>query len=476
MANKLNTNLQESLVTLLLMNTEYGKIAAGIVDVELFEPPFDDLVTKAIDYHRRFGEAPGKAHVDDLFDHILSDQDNKKHKLYSNILGGVLDQAEGLNAPYILSRVNEFMHSQNLKAAVIDAGQRWQQGGDNLVADVKNILHKALKFRIEPMEMGTFLSDRKRIIGFLNNAKQATYRLGIPELDRRQIGPTAGELLGFMAPKGRGKTWFCIHTGIECLLQGARVVHVTLEMKDERIMPRYLQRMFAIAKRPDKITVPHFELDEMERISGFKVTEEKPALNFQDSRIDFKINQKMGDFGERLGRLVCKSFPTGALTMGQLEAYLDALELTMKFVPTVLILDYPDLMDVGGNMDNYRLSLGKLYRDIRGLCEKRNLAGIIPIQTNRDGENVKLVTAQNTGEDYTKTQTLDMLITYNQTKQEKMLGLARLFVDKARNDDDGMIIMIAQSYATGQFCTQSAYMPNRYFDYVKKALGQDEPE
>lgn len=468
--------MQESVTTLICMDTEHGKIAAGIVDTELFEPPYDDIVERAIDYLRRFGQAPGAAHIDDIFDHILSDAEHKKHKLYTNVLGSILDQAEGLNAPYVLSRVQEFMRAQNLKAAVIEAGQRYQQGGNNLITDVETILHTALKFRAEPLEVGTFLGDTKRILGFINNQSQATYMLGIPELDRRQIGPTAGELLGFMAPKGRGKTWFCIHTGIACLMQGARVVHVTLEMKDERIMPRYLQRLFAIAKRPDKIKMPQFELDELDRIVGFNIKEEKPAMHFGDPRFDYKIVQKMGDLGEKLNRLVVKSFPSSMLTLGALEAYLDSLELTAKFTPTVLILDYPDLMNVGGNMDNYRLSLGKLYKELRGLADRRNLAGVIPIQSNREGESVRLVTAENTGEDYSKTQTLDMLLTYNQTKREKELGLARIYVDKARNDEDKFVVLIAQQYATGQFVTQSAYMPTRYWDHVKKASGEDDPE
>lgn len=476
MAERFTTNLQESVVTLLCMDSDYGKIAAGIVDVELFEPPFDDIVTRAIDYHRRFGAAPGSAHVDDIFDHVLSDKDNKKHKLYSNILGSILDLAEGLNAPYILSRVNDFMRAQNLKAAVIEAGQRYQQGGNNLIPDVENILHKALKFHIEPMEAGTYLGDTKRVISFINPDALQTYKLGIPELDRRNIGPTAGEMFEFMAPKGRGKTWFCIHTGRECLMQGARVLHISLEMSEERIIPRYLQSLFAIAKRSDKVQMPKLEFDELDRLAGYKLVEEKPALHFQDGRIDHKVKQRLTDFGPRLGRLLIKSFPTSSLTVGALEAYLDSLELTQKFIPNVLILDYPDLMKVPGSVDNLRLGLGELYRELRGLFKRRNLAGIIPVQSNREGEDTRLVTAKNTGEDYSKTQTADILVTYNQTSKEKQLGLARLYVDKARNDDDKFTLLITQSYATGQFCLQSAFMPNKHWDFVKRGLGEEDPE
>lgn len=472
MVNKLTQSLQESVLTLLAIDDEQGAIAANLIDTELFEPPLDDIAHRAIEYRRRFHKAPGLSHVDDLFDEIISDPKNKKQRIYQQILGAIVEQAKGLNAPYVLSRLHEFMRQQELKAAVLEAAQRYTQGGDDLVPAVEGILHKALKFKHEPLDAGTFLNDKKRSLAFLTNPSAFSYALGIPELDRRQIGPTIGQALAFTAPKGRGKTWLCIHASIMAVLQNARVVHISLEMSEEELMQRYMQRLFAVSKRRDKYQYTTFELDDLNRVVGFDLEKRKPELHLQDERIIRKLSKKLDQFGSRFGRLIVKQFPTSSLTMGQLEAYLDNLELSCKFTPTVLVLDYPKLMGLDRRQE-LRLALGLRLEELRGLCIRRNMAGIFPLQGNRESEGVKLITGQHVGEDYSLGQTADVHLTYNQTPFEHKLNLARLYVDKARGDDDKFTILLTQNYTTGQFVTGSAYMPNDYFEKVKTQAGGD---
>lgn len=470
MSPKLSTSLQESLLTLLCVNDAEGAIAAGIVDSDLFEPPYDDIAARAVAYRNRFGKAPGASHLDDLFDHVLNDPKNKQASLYQQILGGILEQAQGLNAPYVLSRVNTFIRQQHLKVAVLEAAQRYQVGGDDLVPDVERILQDALRFKVESLDAGTFLNDKARVLRFLTNSAATSYALGIPELDRRNIGPTLGKALGFMAPAGRGKTWFCIDATVRCLLQRARVCHISLEMGEEELMQRYTQRMFAVAKRDEKFQTTVLEFDELNRLSGFTRNTVRPRLNFQDPKIVSKLGERLGDWGVRGKRLVVKQFPTSQLSVAQLKSYLDALELTTGFVPDVLIVDYPKLMALDAKQDR-RIAIGMALEQLRGLCVERNIAGIFPVQSNRDGEKVKLLTRETIGEDYSMVQTLDFLLTYNQTEAECAASLARIYVDKARSDEDRLTVLISQAYKTGQFCLQSTYMPTGYFERLKSLDG-----
>ena len=473
---KLTASLQESVLTLICTNDEEGAIASGIIDPDLFEPPYNDIAEKALGYRRKFGKAPGLAHLDDLFDHILSNPKHKQARLYQQSLGGIIDQAKGLNAKYVLSRTNDFLSQQNLHAAVLEAAQRYGEGGADLIPDIQNILHKALKFKVESLDAGTFLNDKKRALAFLTNPKADALALGIPELDRRGIGPTPGEALAFTAPKGRGKTWFCVHAATKVLLQGARVVHISLEMSEERLMQRYFQHLFAISKRDEKFDTTVFEFDELNRLMSFAREERRARLNFQDPKIAAKIGKRMDEWGSRFGRLVVKQFPTSTLSVDALQAYLDGLDLSYKFTPTVLILDYPKLMSLDRRQD-LRIALGLAMEQLRGVCIARNLAGVFPLQSNRAGEDTKIITGKHVGEDYSLGQTADIHLTYNQTMAEKSLGLARLYVDKARNDDDGFTILISQNYQTGQFVRQSTYMPgSKYWKLVKAEVGETEEE
>lgn len=471
MADRLTTSLQESVLTLICMNDQEGAIAAGLVDVELFEPPYDEIVSKAVDFHRKFKRAPGESHIDDLFDQVLSNPKHRHHKLYQNILGSVLEASRGLNATYILSRINDFQRQQHLKASVLEAAQKYEEGGVTLIADVESILHKALKFKHEGLDAGTFLGDKNKALAFLNSTS-LTYQLGIPEFDRRQIGPTQGQALAFMARKGAGKSWFCIHAGLMGLLQDARVVHISLEMSEEEVSKRYLQRMFAVSKRRETYNVTELKKDSLERVIDLNRMTFDTELSLDDPRIGKKLRSRMEAFGTRLNRIVVKRFPTNGLTTRQLEAYLDGLELTTSFVPTMLIVDYPDLMLLDPRQD-LRVAVGTVFKELRGLCVERNLAGLFPIQSNRAGEDATVLGGKHIGEDYSKGQTADMLITYNQTKMEKSLGLARLWVDKARGDEDGFTILVTQNYKTGQFVRESAYVPGKYWDRVKETADEE---
>ena len=140
---RLTAPLQESVLTLLAVGKDEGTIAAELLSTEFFDNDYRDIAERLIRYRERYREGPGATHIDDVFDHVLSDTKHKQYRAYQSILSGILEQAKGLNAPYVLSRVQDFIRHQNLKAAVIEAGQRYIQGGDDVTVDVENILHEA---------------------------------------------------------------------------------------------------------------------------------------------------------------------------------------------------------------------------------------------------------------------------------------------------------------------------------------------
>lgn len=469
---KLTASLQESCLTLLVLDDQHGAIAAGLIEPELFEPPYDDIAARALDYRARYRKAPGRAHIDDLFDHILGDPKNKKKRLYQQVLGSLLQTYDGMNPEYTLSRVSRFIQEQNFKTASIEAAELMERGADDALEQSYNIMDAALRFRPQTMDSGMFLSD-KRAITFLTENTGCDYSLGIEYFDRHGIGPTRKEALGFLAPKGRGKTWFCTHAGVMALLQGAKVAHASLEMGNERMMPRYLRRLFAIAKHKEKYKRYILETDDLNRLIGFKNKLIRPELSLEDTDIEKRVAEKMDALGERLNRLVCKPFPTKSLSLSGLRAWLDNLERAHRFVPDVLILDYPKLMKMDGRQE-LRIALGTLMEELRGLCMERNIAGIFPMQANREGESSKILTGEQIGEDYSLGQTVDFLITYNQTRAEKEMNLARLYVDKSRSDKDGFEVLITQDYETGQFVKQSIYKPSDYWDILPKAKGQND--
>lgn len=475
MADRLSTSLQESILSLLATNDAQGRIAAGLLTAGSFDESYRDIAGRVIDYHRQHGKAPGKAHLDDLLDDVLGNPEHKKFRQYMRVLEGIFSQAPGLNGTYLLTRINEFSRKQQLKAAIMEASELYGQGGDDLVSKVEEVMINALKFQEHGFDSGTFLNDKTRALRFLDEQVQP-YLTGIPELDRVNMGPTPGKMLLFLGPKGKGKSWWGIHSLKRCLMQGAMGMHITLEMPEEEVSQRYFQSYMGMTKRSDPFDTTKFELDKLNRVVGFKSESNNPVMSLDNPKVRTWLGKRMNDWGTRLGRLVIKEFPPSYLTVPKLEAYLDMMELTHKFIPNAMTIDYPDLMLIKGT--EHRIALGETYKDIRGLLRRRNIAGIIPTQTSRTGWDAATVKASMVGEDATKIMTADMTMTYSQTEEEHLRGLARLGVAHNRGDEDGFNILISQNYTAGQFCISSARMPRGYFDMLKidpkKAEGEDD--
>lgn len=470
--DSLTRSLQESVLTLLAVDEVEGGIASGLLTANVFDDDYQDIAGRILAYRKKHRKAPGLAHLDDLLDGILGNPKHKQHKTCLRILQGITDQATGINGTYILSRVNEFARKQTLKAAILTAGEAYQQQDEDVVQRVETILHKALKPDPNNMlDAGLFLNDKERALSFLE-ATQSDYSLGIPQFDRVNLGPTRGEMLLFIAATGKGKSWWTVETARRCLLQGARVLHISLEMTERQVTQRYFQNMFAIPKRQaEKLIAVELLRDTGNRLKGLDLYNYTRPIGLDSEDIRKHLVKNMNKWESLMARLVIKSFPAKSLTVQKLEGHLDLLE-SLGFIPTVLVLDYPDLMWM--DKDNPRISLGWTFEELRGLLQKRSLAGVCPTQTNRLGWDATTVKASMIAEDASKLMTSDRAIIYNQSPSEAKRGLARLFVPKNRNDKDKFAVIITQNYATGQFVLDSAPMVsestyNEWIDGLQEA-------
>jgi hypothetical protein len=130
------------------------------------------------------------------------------------------------------------------------------------------------------------------------------------------------------------------------------------------------------------------------------------------------------------------------------------------------------LMDV--NVRDYRISIGKLAQNLRGLASMRNFALMTVAQGNRLSKEAKQVTSNHVAEDWSIVATSDTFITYSQTDEEKNQGLARILVDKSRKSNDKWLALITQSYDMGQFCIDSEYMSKYLETEIARYLEGDD--
>lgn len=458
---RLSGALQENILTVLCFNDQFCKIIRHSLTPSLFESAvYRDIAGHAMDFIDQFGEAI-KEHLPDSLENIIKGSDSRKAASYSRTVENLYLSRESVNAEYVVSQLNQFIRLQNIKSSIIKAVELVEQGDINQ-AEVE--LEKGLNSQIVTFDPGTFFADPKQSLRFFDEVDDGIHT-GIEELDKREIFPRPGELFTFIAPPKKGKSWALIHIGKWGLLQRKKVLHITLEMSEERTTQRYIQSFFSVSKRNSKVKITSFKKDDLGRLIDFEDDEvERPTL--RDEGIRSSLASRLVKEFKKRPPLIIKRFPTGSLTMAGLKAYLDSLDRFHKFHPDMLVLDYPDLMQLSS--DNLRLDTGKLYKDLRGLAVERNFALAVASQGNRSSSKAKVISDDMVAEDYSKIATSDNVVTYNQTPQEKTLGLARLFVSNGRNDEDKFTVLISQNYDIGQFCLDSVYLTSDSTDLIER--------
>lgn len=463
MADRPSKAIQESLLTLLALNDTHGKIAASLVSEAIFDPVYRDIAKSVLDFRTRFGKAPGPAHLDDIFDDVLEDPKNPKAETIKFLLRSILEQGPYVNGEFIVSKIAGFLRHQRLKQAVLGAAARYTQGGEHVADEVEAILLSAVKSQVGSMTAGTRLTDLSKILVFFDTEGE-TLSLGIPELDRRGIGPTLKEMLLFIAPRKRGKSFFAVHCGRRAIQQRWPAVHVTLEMSERRVAMRYLQSIFGIARRDESWKQTVLEIDKSGALANFIFDEMKPEMTLAHPKVRDFITSRVTNTGMRFGNLIIKEFPTKQLTVKGLESYLDWLEQALGYSPKLGIVDYPDLMAY--DMRDARRGVGTTYEELRGVFVARSMAGVTPSQGNRAADTATTTMDYHVAEDISKVGTADNVITYSQTQAERDLKVARLYVSNARNEEDRFTVIISQNYGQAQFVLQSAYMPQTYWEKV----------
>lgn len=458
-------SLQETILTALVYFTDANtKIISRLLDINWFEDPYREICAKILEYWRQEDKAP-QVHIDDVLDNVLNNPNHQKYNTYTRIVNRLAKLSETLNTRYVYNRLFEFARRQNLKRAIFEAGTILSQSEDPESYDkVEAILSSAAKFQYND-DLGFSLAETDKSLAFLDKEEnEDRLNLGIAELDRDGINPGRGELFMIIAPRGRGKSMFMHHIGRQCLAERGKWtgLHITLENSEKATAQRYFQGRFALTTRETSQGVVLFSrdnhgvatsLDRIDNPATYKTYDEQKEYLQQEVNYYEKYDHQMS-------RLRIKGFPTGDLSYDKLEAFLDHLESRHSFVPNVLLLDYPDLMALDSRHDP-RLAIGRLYQQLRGLAGKRDMAVVVASQSNREGENAKLVELSHAAEDISKVATADYVVTYNQTKQEQELGIARLYVAKARNERQWFQVILSQNYNAAQFCVDSALMPKK---------------
>lgn len=388
--------LEKSVLTALL-NRDAWLQYGGLFDVPFFSTDTYRGIFRLI--RDTWGEYEGEAIIipQEILlarlegERVDTDTEETFRRTLSLMYEGNYDQAmlEGL--------VRDALLRWRAKDYLVDAAQQLEMGELDLFALSSrfNTLAKATEQEREKEE--SLVLDASSLLQAEASVRQ--YSTGIDELDAQLHGGLwASEEGVLIAPSFRGKTWALIHFGAVSLKGGIPVQHHTHEISRRRVAIRYYQNLLGkdrlwILENPDLVR------------EALRVLE-LPAWSIRDHSsggvTTAKIRKEVSDFVE------------------------------MVDTPPLIIVDYLDLVASADRRLEGRFALTAVAQELREIAAEFDVGIWTATQANRPSWNAPHVRMSDVSEAIGKVEKADVVVTMNQTAEEKQYGAMRFYIDKAR--------------------------------------------
>lgn len=466
MEQELRGALEENVLTLLCFSEKYAARVALAVSPDLFSTRAFRRMAEFATTHLAKYSKPPRVHLRDNFESEIQ-RGGTEGEFIERTISSMERIENEVQAEVVLDQISNFVETRRLGMALDRATELLNTGH---LDQAREALYTVNTLRAD--NSGVWLRDTEAWLRFLDPVEGREFSCGIDTLDERGVYLRRGEVLIFLAATRRGKSWYLIEVGKRALWDRKNVLHISLENQLDQCQMRWTQALLGLSTA--EVT--------SRRITLFKRNASGQLISVEPQQIALDRVQEVGkkyimdnlERWQKRGNLRIDWFPNGYLTVPLLASHLDALQKIDGFVPDIVVLDYLDEMSV--DTRNYRIDLGRLVKDLRGLAGMRNFALFTATQANRSSENARLVTLDMVGEDWSKMGTADIVLTYSQTRDEMEKNIARVLVAKARGAEDGWLAWITQNYAAGQFCLDSAYFSNLNSGEIRRYVSPDEDD
>ena len=325
-----NENIQRGIIYLLKSDKDFYLQIINLVEPHYFEFPSHSKIFSVVrDHYEKYKKLP----TDDFIE-----QEIRKTKSQKESIHDYTDEIEYINRldtsaidgqDYFLDLIEAFAKREAMKEAIKKSLILIKE---DRMEETEQLVRKALTVR-RTVDVGQEYFDdlSSRWNRTHNSEAQDKYKTLLPSLNKSLEGGLGEkELAMVIAPPGVGKSLWLVNQAVQSMMEGRKVLYVSLEMSEDKIAQRFdsITTLIPQAHLKD----PSAQLKVEERLSIFQT-------NFPDSQ------------------LMIKEFPCGTATVNSLRALLVQLRNYEEFSPDVIIIDYLELLRPTGESgkNNYRL-------------------------------------------------------------------------------------------------------------------------
>lgn len=352
----------------------------------------------------------------------LTKKSGKDKQLTEDKISIILEKGkEEYDKEWYQKSIESWLQFKNLEAGLINA-QNYFRSKQITVENAQLVCHDTVRMITEK---GFISFHKKKGHSFFdtNSHKKpdesSKVRIGLPYFDLVTGGGISkGELWCLQGAPNVGKSIWLVNVSKYLMEQGNNVFYVSLEMDWQKIMRRVGAN--ALGLTMDEYWEVMDDEDESKRIiSEYKRSFER---NFQ----------KLGDFD-------AEDFPTGSLTVPELENFLSDNVMGDGRKIDVVVIDYINIMSNwrNPNSENTYLKIKQLAEDLRAMAKRLDIAVVTATQVNRDAIDASDASMKDTSESTGLLHTVDGLFAIVQNPMLKSQNKYK--IKTLKNRDGGYV-------------------------------------
>jgi hypothetical protein len=463
-AKEIDASIERQIVTYAITSTRFLRDIFVALKPEHLKSSYAKIVVGwVIEYYKEYREAPGK-HIQDLYTkNSRSIRDEEDTELVSEFLLRLSNQyKEGTtptdkdNIDFILKNAITYLKLQavdnlrtSLELCLLNKDPLKAEGEIAKFRRVETPRDKGVSMFEDSVSVTTaFLEEEDTLFKF-------------PGVLGDEVGVfSRGDLIAYLAAAKRGKSWWEWYTALIGVYHGFRAVFFNLEMTRNQVVRRAWTSLTGMPRRRKEnqvkriIQVPSFSKDDEEDALWKVVVKEKEVNTIDLSKVFAKQKSFRRQF--RSGNIRIFSFPAYSATVNDLQATLENLEYYDNFIPDIIVVDYADLIVPTGNFrGEYRQQLDEIWKSLRRIAQERNALVVTASQAGRAAFTAD-AGEKDVAEDIRKIAHVAKLISINQSKSERDVGMVRVRQLVERDDRiGGRLVAVLQCLDTGQVCIDS---------------------
>jgi len=302
---------------------------------------------------------------------------------------------------YVEEQFAGFCKNQQMKKAISKSVDLLKTGN---YADIEILMKNALKAG-QPKDIG--MDYKKEVEWRYRDDNRNPIPFPWPTFNKiTQGGYGNGDLvLIFGNPKG-GKSWVIAAMAVEAAKRGEKVVVYALELGAEYV-----------GKRLDAI------------LTGIPVDQ----VSKLENRI--KVEQAMRDLP---GEIIVKRYSPKRASLSTIESHLNQLKDQYDFKPSVVFIDYLDLLKNKTSRKDRKDDIDDVYTEAKGLAVDLGIPIVSPSQANRSGAEKEILESSHIAGSFDKIMIGDIIISLARGRIDRLNGTGRFHFMGNRYGVDGV--------------------------------------